>query len=143
MISIVKALKAVLGLVYTTLIMFACEFGILLLTYKVVQIHWTILGVLAFIFIGLPIIVGIFQLLATLLSIPVSYLLKGSRYISLVLLLPALYFSFSFGRVLWMIASAIGGISIWIFMVAWFFEFVWLFGAYVMIALSSAFESEY
>lgn len=132
--------KSGIGLIYTSIILAALYFGVVWLTQYVVLLNWT--GAILFWLFGLPIVIGLFQAVASVLAFPVVYLLKGAKWMCWLLLLPMLYFSYSFGHFLWMIASAAEGILVWLLAISWFMEIGWLFVAYFMIAMGSAYEEE-
>ncbi|MBD5267963.1 MAG: hypothetical protein HDS41_07315 [Bacteroides sp.] len=134
--------KSALGLIYTVLIMLAIEAGLIWLTRYLIFFNWTWGWALAFWVIGLPLIIGIFQFLATISAIPAVYLMKGSKALGWILLLPAIYFIVSWGYFLYNVASSIGGILTWLIFISWFAETAWFFGAYSFIAIGSAYEHE-
>lgn len=131
-------LKSGVGLVYTTILIAALYMGIIWLTRFVVNFTWT--GALLFWGIGLPIVVGLFQFIATFSAIPVVHLMKGAKWLSWLLVLPALFFVYSLGAFLWKIASSVGGVLIWLLMISWFAETAYLFVSYLYIAIGSAYE---
>lgn len=133
-------LKSVVGLVYTTVILAAIYFCVIWLTKFVIPLSWT--GAIVFWVVGLPIAIGLFQFLATMAAIPAVFLMKGSKWLSWLLLLPALFFLFSFGRFLWIVASGVGGALIWLLLISWFCEIAWLFTAYAIAAIGSAYDSK-
>ncbi len=132
-------LKSGIGLIYTTILIWAVYLGVIWLTQFIIKLSWT--GAILFWLIGTPITIGLFQAFASLAAIPVIYLMKGSKWICWLLLLPTLYFLFSFGWFLWTLGSAIGGALIWLLLVSWFCETAWLFVAYFTAAIGSAYES--
>lgn len=133
-------LKSGLGLIYTSIIIAAIYFVLVWVTQYIVNFTWT--GAILFWLIGLPIMIGLFQAIASIAAMPVVYLMKGSKGVSWLLILPASFFLFSFGTFLWTVASSVGGILIWLLLISWFSEVVWLFVAYFMVAISSAYNSE-
>lgn len=133
-------LKSGIGLVYTTILITAIYFGVVWLTQFVIKLTWT--GAVLFWLIGLPIIIGLFQFLATTAAIPTVYLMRGSKWLSGLLLLPAMFFLFSFGRFLWILASDIGGVLIWLLLISWFLETAWIFAVYAMASIGSAYDIE-
>lgn len=138
--KILTILKSGVGLVYTTILIAAVWFGAIWLTQFVIKLSWT--GAIIFWLIGLPIMIGLFQFLATLMAMPTVYLIKGSKWLSWLLLLPVVYFIFSFGRFLWLIAANVGGALIWLLMISWFAEIAWVFVAYLMVSIGSAYEEQ-
>ena len=132
-------IKSGIGLIYTTLLTAAFYFGMVWLTQYVIKLTW--FGAFLYWIIGIPIIIGIYQFIATLAAIPTAYLLKGARWMCWLLLLPTLYFFLNFGYFLWKIASGIGGVLIWLLMISWFFENAWLFFAYFNTAIGSAYDT--
>ena len=76
------------------------------------------------------------------MAMPTVYLMKGSKWLSWLLLLPVVYFIFSFGRFLWLIAANVGGALIWLLMISWFAEIAWVFVAYLMVSIGSAYEEQ-
>lgn len=132
-------LKSGLGLIYTTILLAAAYFGTVWLTKFIINFTW--LGAILFWIIGLPITIGLFQFLASVAAIPSVYLLKGSKWLSWVLLLPTLFFLYCLGSFLWELASTIGGILTWLLLISWFCESAWLFVAYFMVAIGSAHDT--
>lgn len=130
--------KSGVGLIYTTVLIAATYFGVVWLTQFVIKLNW--IGALVFWLIGIPIVAGLFQFLATTAAIPTMYLMKGSKWLSWLLLLPTVFFLLSFGRFLWILASNIGGVLIWLLLISYFLETVWLFVAYVMASIGSAYD---
>ncbi len=132
--------KSGVGLIYTTILIAATYFGFVWLTQFVIKLNWT--GALVFWFIGIPIVAGLFQFLATTAAIPTMYLMKGSKWLSWLLLLPTVFFLLSFGRFLWILASDISGVLIWLLLISYFLETAWLFVAYAMASIGSAYDYE-
>lgn len=133
-------LKSGLGLIYTTALIAAVYMGVIWLTQFIIKLNLT--GAILYWLIGIPIIVGLFQFIASIVAIPAIYLLKGSKWMSWLLVLPTLFFVYSYGSFLWNLASAIGGVLVWLLLISWFLETIWLFVAYLMVAMGSAFETE-
>lgn len=133
-------LKSGVGLVYTTILITGIYFGVVWLTQFVIKLTWT--GALLFWLIGIPIVIGLFQFFATTAAIPAVYLMKGSKWLSWLLLLPTIFFLFSFGRFLWILASDIGGVLIWLLLISWFAETAWMFVAYAMASIGSAYDTK-
>lgn len=131
-------IKSGLGLIYTTVLLGAAYCGIVWATQYIIRLNWT--GAILFWLIGIPILIGLFQFISVLAAIPSVYLLKGSKWLSWLLALPTIFFMFGLGSFFWRIASSIGGLLIWLVMISWFFETAWLFVAYFMSAIGSAYE---
>lgn len=131
-------LKSGLGLVYTTILIAVVYFGAVWLTQFLIKLTW--IGAIVFWLVGIPIAIGLFQLLGSLAAIPSVYLMKGSKWLSWILLLPAIYFLFCFGRFLWILASNIGGALCWLVLITWFCETAWLFIIYALTAIGSAYD---
>lgn len=70
--------KSGIGLVYTSIILAAIYFGAVWLTQYVVLLNWT--GAILFWLFGLPIVIGLFQAVASALAFPAVYLLKGAKW---------------------------------------------------------------
>lgn len=138
--KISTVIKSAVGLIYTTILIAALYFGVVWLTQFVIKLTW--IGAALFWLIGIPVIIGLFQFLASTAAIPAAYLMKGSKWLSWLLLLPALFFLFSFGRFLWILASDIGGVLIWLLLISWFCETAWMFVAYVLVSIGSAYDTE-
>lgn len=134
--------KSAVGLIYTTLIMLVIEICFIWLTRYLIMFNWNWWWAIAFWMIGLPLIIGIFQVLATISAIPTAYLMKGCKAFGWILLLPSLYFTGSWGYFLYNIASSLGGILTWLLVISWFFETAWFVGSYSFIAIGSAYENE-
>lgn len=133
-------LKSGLGLIYTTIVLTLVYFGVVWITSYIIKFSWT--GAILFWLIGIPVIIGLFQAIASIMAIPICYLLKGAKGLAWILLLPTLLFLWSYGHFLWMLASGIGGILVWLLLISWFCETVWLLIAYFMIAIGSAYEDD-
>lgn len=131
-------LKSGLGLIYTTVILAVVYMGIVWLTQYIVNFTWT--GAILFWLIGLPIAIGLFQVIATIMAMPIGFLLRGTKWFVWILLLPTTFFLWSFGRFLWIAASEIGGILVWLLLISWFFETAWMLISYFMIAIGAAYE---
>lgn len=137
--TIKKLLGGGAGLIYTVVLFLALNVLFVWLSQYLVSFTW--IGAAVFWIFGLPIIIGIFQTIASLASLPIVYLMKETRYLSLLLIIPALYCVFSLGHFLWILASSIGGILIWLLAITWFGETAWFFIACLILAISSAFET--
>lgn len=132
--------KSGVGLIYTTILFFVIYLGLVWLSQYLIGFTWK--GAILFWAIGLPVIIGLFQAIASLAAIPTMYLLKRFKWLCWLLLLPMLYFAYRFGAFLWELASAIGGILTWLLLISWFCETVWLFVAYFIAAIGSAYETD-
>lgn len=133
-------IKTGIGLVYTTILMAITLYGVSWATQFLIKLTWV--GAILFWLIGVPIVIGLFQAIAALAAIPAVYLLKGAKWLGWLLVLPMLFFIYTFGAFLWKIASSIGGVLTWLLMISWFCETAWLFVAYLQIAIGSAYDTD-
>ena len=136
--NIKSILKGCAGLIYTVILFLVLYFALIWVTRCILRLSWS--GPVILWLLGFPIAIAIFQALATLAGVPIAYLMKGTRHFSWILVAPALYFIFSFGSVLWVCASTVGGVFIWLLAIAWFSETAYFFYAYLIIAIGAAFE---
>lgn len=132
-------LKSGIGLIYTAILIWTVYIGVMWLTQFIIKLTW--IGAILFWLIGIPVIIGLFQALASIAAIPVVYLMKNSKWICWLLLLPTLYFLFSFGVFLWTLGLAIGGVLIWLLLISWFCETAWIFVVYFIAAIGSAYDT--
>lgn len=132
--------KSGVGLIYTTILFWLLYFVFIWVSRYILLLNWT--GAILFWIIGLPIAIGLFQAISTVAAIPAVYLMKGAKWIGWILVLPCIYFMFSWGYFLWNVASAIGGLLVWLLSISWFLETAWLFVAYLMVAIGSCYETD-
>ena len=133
-------LKSIAGLIYTSIVLFLLEFGIVYGAALILRINWSWIGAILFWMFAMPVIIWLFQTLASVIAIPCAALMKRTKYLSLLILIPTIYFLFSFGKIMWLTASGIGGVLIWLICISVFLEFAWLFCVYAYVSIGSAFE---